>query len=174
MTNLHAPPDAANDYLSAHIGLLRETFRRCTFRDLVDPGWTDAVAARWLFHAPCVLLSHNADEDPVLTYGNRRALALFEIDWEQLVRMPSRLTAETPAREERARLLAEVAVKGFIDHYNGVRISSSGRRFLIEGATVWNLVDASGIYRGQAATFSRITQLTDSAGERLLTHGPDV
>jgi hypothetical protein len=35
-----------------------------------------------------------------------------------------------------------------------MRISSSGRRFWIERATVWNLLDADGVYRGQAATFA--------------------
>jgi N-carbamoylputrescine amidase len=62
--------------------------------------------------------------------------------------MPSRLTAEAPDREERARLLAEVTAKGFIDHYSGVRVSSSGRRFRIEGAVVWNLIDQQGHLSG--------------------------
>jgi hypothetical protein len=35
-----------------------------------------------------------------------------------------------------------------------VRVSKSGRRFLIDRATVWNLLDDSGAHYGQAATFS--------------------
>jgi hypothetical protein len=35
-----------------------------------------------------------------------------------------------------------------------VRVSASGRRFRISGATVWNLVDEQGWRRGQAAAFA--------------------
>jgi hypothetical protein len=69
--------------------------------------------------------------------------------------MPSRLTAEAPNRADRERLLAEVTARGFIDDYAGVRITSTGQRFLIQQATVWNLIDAAGQRRGQAATFQQ-------------------
>ena len=93
--------------------------------------------------------------DPVLNYGNAAALVLWEMPWAELTRTPSRLTAETPNREERARLLATVTARGFIDDYSGVRISKTGRRFRIAQATVWNLLDGCGNYSGQAALFSR-------------------
>ena len=70
--------------------------------------------------------------------------------------MPSRLTAEAPDRIERARLLAEVAARGSIDDYSGVRISRTGQRFRIEQATVWNLTDETGQRCGQAATFQKV------------------
>ena len=75
------------------------------------------------------------------------------MSWEELTRTPSRLTAEAPNREERARLLAAVAQRGFIDDYSGVRISKTGRRFRIAQATVWNLVTETGAPCGQAAMF---------------------
>jgi hypothetical protein len=68
--------------------------------------------------------------------------------------MPSRLTAEDKIREERAALMKRVTEYGYIDDYSGVRISKSGKRFLIEQATVWNLMDSEGVYHGQAALFS--------------------
>lgn len=67
--------------------------------------------------------------------------------------MPSRLSAEAPDRAERDRLLNTVAANGFIADYRGLRIAKSGRRFYIENAIVWDLVDSSGHRRGQAATF---------------------
>lgn len=76
------------------------------------------------------------------------------MSWDELTRTPSRLTAEAPNREERARLLAAVTQNGFIDDYSGVRISKTGRRFKISRATVWNLLDANQNYFGQAAMFS--------------------
>ena len=100
-----------------------------------------------------MVLSHDTASDPILTYGNRAALELFALTWEELIQMPSRYTAEAPNRAERARLLAEVAAKGFIDDYAGVRIARTGGRFRIARATVWNLTDEAGRLRGLAATF---------------------
>ena len=116
--------------------------------------------ARALFAAPFVLVSHGTEEDPVLNYGNRMALQLWEMTWEQLTRTPSRVTAESVNQAERERMLARVAARGFIDDYRGVRISNTGRRFLVEDAIVWNVVDAKNKKRGQAATFSRWSFLT--------------
>jgi len=101
-----------------------------------------------------VLVSHGTEADPVLNYGNAAALALWEMSWEGLTRTPSRLTAEAPERDERARLLAEVTTHGFIDDYSGIRIAKSGRRFRIARATVWNLITERGDPCGQAATFN--------------------
>jgi len=41
-----------------------------------------------------------------------------------------------------------------------VRIASTGRRFLVENALIWNVVDEKGQRVGQAATFSQWTWLT--------------
>jgi hypothetical protein len=115
---------------------------------------TGAPFAKNVFAAPLVLVSHGTEADPVLNYGNAAALSLWEMSWAELTRTPSRLTAEAPNREERARLLAAVAAHGFIDDYSGIRISKTGRRFRIAQATVWNLIDERGAYAGQAAMFS--------------------
>jgi MEKHLA domain len=90
-----------------------------------------------------------------LNYGNAAALALWEMPWDELTRTPSRLTAEAPNREERAKLLETVTARGFIDDYSGVRISKTGRRFKISRATVWNLLTEGGQPCGQAAMFDR-------------------
>jgi hypothetical protein len=139
----------------AQARLIARSLKSLTGRDLLpaDPG--DADFAVRIFRAPFVLVSHGTEADPVLNYGNQAALDLWEMSWEELTRTPSRLTAEAPNREERARLLATVTARGFIDDYSGIRISKSGRRFRIAQATVWNLVDEANARRGQAATFSR-------------------
>ncbi|OYV22270.1 MAG: hypothetical protein CG442_1368, partial [Methylococcaceae bacterium NSO1] len=49
----------------------------------------------------------------------------------------------------------EVTEKGYIDHYQGVRISSTGKRFLIKNAVVWNLIDKNQGIKGQAAWFDQ-------------------
>jgi hypothetical protein len=147
-------PSPENSYLSPHVALLRRCLREHTGRDLVETDLAGAEAAERIFHAPFALLSHNAEPDPIFTYGNLRALTVFELSWDELTTMPSRFTAEAPDREQRARLLAEVAANGFIENYSGVRISRTGKRFWIDRATVWNLSDESGRYCGQAAMFS--------------------
>jgi hypothetical protein len=132
---------------------LARSYRQFTRRELL-PGATDnRELARRIHEAPFVVVSHGTEADPILNYGNATALALWEMSWDELTRTPSRLTAEAPLREERARLLAEVAENGFIDDYSGIRISKSGRRFRIAQATVWNLVAENGQPCGQAATF---------------------
>jgi hypothetical protein len=137
-----------------HTACLVRSHRHFTGRELL-PGVVDAhEVSRRLFEAPFALVSHGTETDPVLNYGNATALRLWEMSWEELTRTPSRFTAEAPNREERARLLATVTAKGFIDNYSGIRISKSGRRFLIRQATVWNLITEAGLPCGQAATFS--------------------
>lgn len=144
--------------LDNHSDLLCDTFRRLTGRELLPAGFAGKPSEA-LWNAPFVVVSHGTEADPILNYGNRRALELWEMSWEELTHTPSRLTAEAPNREERARLLEAVTRRGFIDDYAGIRISKGGRRFRIAGATVWNLVTESGVYLGQAAKFSDWTYL---------------
>ena len=144
------------DHAGSRLTLIAESFGRLTGRALVEmPG--DLAAALWT--APRVILAHGTEPDPLFFYGNRAALDLFEVSAADIVRMPSRLSAEAPLREERMRLLDRVTRDGFIDDYAGIRVSASGRRFRIEQAIVWNLIDETGIINGQAATFDRWTRL---------------
>lgn len=108
-----------------------------------------------LFEAPFALVSHGIEDEPIFNFGNQTALALFELTWDQFTRLPSRQSAEPMNREERQRLLDQVTKQGYIADYSGVRISATGKRFLIEKAIVWNLMDSSGQYQGQAAMFDQ-------------------
>ena len=154
MTNWKEPAEL-NDYLEGHVRRLLDSFRHWTGTDLVQQEQSPREQARALFYAPFVVLSHDSGSDPLLNYANEAGLHLFEVTWEELIALPSRLTAEPLHREQRARLLARVTQHGYIEDYTGVRISRSGRRFLIEQATVWNVRDEQGAPFGQAATFSR-------------------
>jgi hypothetical protein len=139
------------------------SFRRWLGKDLLELRGTPAEDAKRLFQAPFVVVAHNTLPDPVFNYGNQQALQLWELPLENLLGMPSRLTAEPMHRDERARLLERTTRDGYVDDYAGVRISRTGRRFQIEQAIVWNLVDAAGNPAGQAATFSRWTPLPEKA-----------
>lgn len=145
--------DAERALIEAHAGagriaLIADSYARLTGRVLVPPG-SD------LWSLPAVVVAHGAEPDPVFFYGNRAALELFGYPADEFIRLPSRLSAAPVAREERARLLAQVAARGFIDDYSGVRTARSGGGVRIERATVWNLTDPKGSISGQAATFDR-------------------
>jgi len=139
----------------ARVQLLLDSFAGRVGRELVPRAGSPAEQAERLFRARFVVVAHGTEADPVLAYGNAAALALWQMTWEELTRTPSRLTAEPVHRDERARLLARTREHGFVDDYSGIRISKTGRRFRIERAIVWNLTDAAGEHRGQAATFDR-------------------
>ncbi|HLT63663.1 MAG TPA: MEKHLA domain-containing protein [Pseudohongiella sp.] len=149
-------PDACPELLIRHasdkLALIADSYQRLTGRTLIEPG-SDLVATMWTL--PQVVLAHGIEDDPIFFFGNRLALELFEVTPEQIIKMPSRLSAEAMLREEREALLERVTRDGYIDDYQGVRISSTGQRFLIKQATVWNLIDERGVKHGQAATFSQ-------------------
>lgn len=137
-----------------HTQLLLDSYRDRLGRDLIPREGSEMAQTRDLFLAPFVVVSHNTDADPLLTYGNRTALDLWQMDIAQFLGTPSRLTAEPVVREERERMLSLAARQGYIDDYSGIRVSSTGRRFAIESAIVWNLSDSQGRPAGQAATFT--------------------
>ena len=147
-------PGPANAWFSTHIDLLRASHLRLTGRVLFDADVTGSALAKAVFEADFALLSHGLEADPLFNYANRTALSLFELDWPTLIKTPSRESAEALAQAERARLMQRVLDHGFIEDYSGVRIARSGRRFVIERATVWNVIDAQGVLHGQAASFA--------------------
>ena len=107
-----------------------------------------------LFDAPFVVVSHGIQADPIFNYGNQTALQLWSISWDKLIQTPSRLSAEPVNRATRLTMLEQAATKGYIDNYQGVRVATTGERFSIKQAIIWNLTDKSGQRCGQAATFS--------------------
>ncbi len=112
--------------------------------------------ARWLYaEAPACVLAHSTDPDPHFIYANKTAQKLFEYGWDEFITLPSRLSAEAPEREERQRLLDAVDQEGFAAGHSGIRIAKSGRRFWIEGYTLWQLRAEDATLHGVAAWFSR-------------------
>jgi MEKHLA domain len=142
------------DFVTAHSARLARSFKKWTGRELLPGNFNTSELARKIFETPFVVISHGTEADPILNYGNRAALVLWEMSWDEFTRTPSRLTAEPQNRKERTRLLEIVSQRGYIDDYSGVRISKGGRRFKISRATVWNLVSETGEPCGQAAMFS--------------------
>jgi hypothetical protein len=118
-------------------GLLLGSHARLVGSPLVPPDWSD----------------RQGGTDPRFIYANNAAQSCFEYDWAEMTSLRSRFSAGPSDREERQRLLDAVSRQGFISDYRGMRIAKSGRRFWIENATVWELIDEAGRRHGQAAAF---------------------
>ena len=123
------------DFLQRQTQLLLDSYHYWTGASLISE------AAHDLMDFSDAVASHNAGGDPQFNYANHAALALFKMRDDEFLGLPSRYSAEPMLREQRAAFLAEVTAHGFVQNYSGVRIAKDGSRFLIEQATVWNVVD---------------------------------
>ena len=109
-------PTGQRDFIIRHTGCLLASFKHWAGRDLIGASGTPEEIAKSVFESPMVVVSHGTESDPILNFGNRAAMELWEMDWEQLTRTPSQKTAEPVALEERAALLDEVTRNGYIDN----------------------------------------------------------
>eukprot|EP00198_Chlamydomonas_reinhardtii_P002501 XP_001691837.1 predicted protein [Chlamydomonas reinhardtii] len=157
---------------------LADSYYRLTKKYLLEGVDFEKLPAA-LFRAPFALLAHNKFQegvkDPVYIYGNRAALDLFEKSWDDLLKMPSRLSApvDESAQTDRDGLLEKAAKTGYVTGYEAWRVSSTGRRFKIKDVTLFNLIDRSGTKIGQAAVFSQY-ETEDGVVHTIKGSEPDV
>jgi hypothetical protein len=73
----------------------------CCHRFLIEAAFDKLAEA--VYKAPFVCLAHNkfeeGVEDPMYTYANKAALELFEGDWDSIIGLPSRKSAEPDSQE---------------------------------------------------------------------------
>jgi hypothetical protein len=134
--------------------ILLDSYLQLIGNELIDRSQSSTTQAKILSQATFVVVSHGTQADPILNYGNQVALDLWEMDWAQFTQTPSKATAELANQATRQIMMAQVQQQGFVCNYQGVRISASGRRFMIDRAIIWNLTDFQGQPCGQAATFA--------------------
>jgi hypothetical protein len=147
------------EFIRDHTQRLLYSFHHWTGKCLLTQDGDQDAIAQALFEAPFVVISHGTEADPILNYGNQQALQLWQMEWEQFIQTPSRLTAEPMEQAERDRLLQQARTNGFINNYQGIRISSTGQRFSIHNVILWDVLDENGTRSGQAATFADWTFL---------------
>ena len=133
---------------------LLDSYAQWIKQELIQRNGTPLEQAERLFSSAFVVASHGMENDPLLNYGNQAALNLWTMDWQQFTQTPSRLTAEPPNRDERARMLEQAKTQGYISDYRGIRISNTGKRFQVEQAIIWTIQKPDGTAIGQGATFS--------------------
>lgn len=135
--------------------LILNSYKKLLGKELIDRTGTELEQSQRLFYTPFVVYSHGTETDPIYNYANQIGLDLWEMNWDEFCKTPSRTTTEPLLREERQKLLDETAKNGYCTNYQGVRISRTGKRYKISDITVWNLTDDDQNYCGQAATFSQ-------------------
>ena len=138
-------------------GVLLESHQRAFSRPLIathQPGHSKRLICQNLFACGFPVLAHGTEQDPELSYANAAALQLWDSHWDELIGMPSRLTAPDSERAERSSALSQAKHLDAVQNYRGIRISRKGRRFMINKARIWSLWDTKERVYGQAACFS--------------------
>lgn len=116
-------------------------------KNLTDRSW-------WLHHeAPYSILAQNNDNDPHFIYANQCALKCFEYPREEILQLPSRLSAAASEQQERQQLLDVLANKDIIHGFSGVRITREGKTFNIYNSVIWQLKNDDGELWGKGALF---------------------
>jgi hypothetical protein len=123
----------------AYARLLSESLARLT-------GMQIPVGAQALFDYPLPLVSHGTGADPIFRYGNRAALALWEMS----------ALPEPGIQADRSQNLARALEQGFITDYAGLRVAKSGKTFRISETVLWNVTNLAGRRHGQAALIGRV------------------
>lgn len=152
MTNLNTDL-WKKDAIIVHSQRLFDSFKHWTGETLIDANESPEDIAQALFNADFVLVSAGTEDNPIFNYGNRTALDLWEMSWEQFIQTPSSHSVHPEEVIQRQQTLDRVKTQGYTKNLRGFRQSRTGKQFLISDVTVWNVIDENGQYCGQAATY---------------------
>ena len=128
-----------------------DSHRQYVGNELIERSADPEVDAQRLFDLDAVVLSHDGGADPRFVYANLAAARLWRMEVDELVGMPSRLSAPPNHRDERQAMLQQAAKDGVLHGYAGTRVAKDGTLFVIEDATLWTVDYPHG--SGQAVVF---------------------
>lgn len=132
---------------------LMDSFQHYLSKDLIEPCGNKEQQAKSIYFSSRIVIAHDNKEEPRFIFANRAATDLWEVEHHSFIGMPSKQSAEQEHRKDRARMLNQAKEKGYILNYSGIRVSKQGKRFFIENAIIWNVLDNKKNIIGQAATF---------------------
>lgn len=138
-----------------------DSYRRLLRRNLIEHSGDAAEDTRRLFDLPLAVLAHDTAPQPLLDWANRAAALAFDATPESLLGHPSAATAPADAVADRRALFDVLARQAFVTGYSGVRISLTGRRFVIDDVTVLEVTDAAGRPAGHAAVIGATRPVSD-------------
>lgn len=131
--------------------VILDSYRHHLGRDLFPRSGSAATDAERLFDLPMGVLAHDTSTPALLDWANRAAAVAFDATPTALLGRPSAATAPADATANREQLFTRLREQGFVTGYEGVRISLTGRRFVIADVTVYELRDRDGRAAGHAA-----------------------
>ena len=137
-----------------------DSYARRIGRELLHRSGDPLDDAERLLAYEAIVLSHDAGVDPRFVYANSAAASLWRMSIDEMIGMPSRLSAPADARDDRARMLSDASRDGVLSGYNGERVASDGTKFQIMDATLWT-VDGYPGGSGQAVVFSQWEPIDD-------------
>ena len=137
-----------------------DSYARRIGRELLHRSGDPLDDAERLLAYEAIVLSHDAGVDPRFVYANSAAASLWRMSIDDMIGMPSRLSAPADARDDRARMLSDASRDGVLSGYNGERVASDGTKFQIMDATLWT-VDGYPGGSGQAVVFSQWEPIDD-------------
>ncbi len=144
-------PSLENNWRNDIAEIAIASYEHFTGESVVDCENKFSSPSETLFRLKHPLLVHDTQSDPIFCYGNLLALEIFEYNWEELLKLPSRLSAEVTQREDRSKMMEEIQKTGYMKGYSGTRITKTGKRIKIEDTTIWNLLGPNSQFSGQAA-----------------------
>lgn len=156
------PSERADDsFRACRAREILDSYRRLLGRELLPRSGDATEDARRLFDLPLAVLAHDTAPQPRLDWANRAAAMAFDATPESLLGRPSAATTPADAVADRGKLFEALARDRFVTGYSGVRVSLTGRRFVIDDVTVFEVTDADGRPAGHAAVIGT----TRPAGE---------
>jgi hypothetical protein len=133
-----------------HALLLNQSYRHWLGEYLVeqqDPG--EVLSA--LNTADFAVVSHGLEADPIFNYGNLQALSCFGYEHLKFLQLPSRSTMPDEAvNQSQQPLLSQLEEQGFATIAQDTRVTSGGRKFVVDRGVVWKLIDNLGRIHGHA------------------------
>tara|TARA_Y100001970_G_scaffold144480_1_gene177441 strand:- start:413 stop:892 length:480 start_codon:yes stop_codon:yes gene_type:complete len=151
MLNKNDFPSSANNWRNDIAEITIASYEHFIGESVVDCKDKFSSSSEALFHLKHPLLVHDTQSDPIFCYGNLLALKIFEYNWKELLKLPSRLSAEVTQQKDRSKMMKEIQKTGYAKGYSGIRITKTGKRIQIEDTTIWNLLGPNSQFSGQAA-----------------------
>lgn len=114
---------------------------------------TDVERLEWLNNqAPYAILAHNNKEIPNFIYANQFAVSCFKYTEDEILSLPSYLSAAPDNQAERNKILDQVQANNIAFNYNGMRLTKFNESFAINDGVIWKVFENDEVI-GQAALF---------------------
>ena len=94
--------------ITAHVKLLLDSYKFFFKKEFISREGENLDALH-ISNSLFVVLSHGNEVDPILNYGNKHALKLWGMNWDEFTRTPSRHTAENINQNLRSKVLQQVS-----------------------------------------------------------------